>query len=145
MYGFPWKILIKRYDPESFFRIFIRGVWKKAMMTKKNASLLFLLSIISWAVSGWILDSKTSMDQLYAVGRNQLQRCTWREQTGVIPCWRALVFAKHAAKAISAEKRKVLQVRHKCSRNINIRIMKDRSSLALENRAAVIIKKEQVL
>jgi len=36
-------------------------------------------------------------------------------------------------------------VRHKCSRNINIRIMKDRSSLALENRAAVIIKKEQVL
>ncbi|ERI92706.1 hypothetical protein HMPREF1547_02764 [Blautia sp. KLE 1732] len=39
----------------------------------------------------------------------------------------------------------MLQVRRECSRNINIRIMKDRSSLALENRAAVMIKKEKGL
>ena len=88
-------------------------------------------------------DSKTSMDQLYAVGETAtvyMARTDWQ----VIPCWRAL-YLQNVQPKQSQQKRKVLQVRHKCSRNINIRIMKDRSSLALENRAAVIIKKEQVL
>ena len=64
-----------------------------------------------------------------------MARTDWQ----VIPCWRAL-YLQNVQPKQSQQKRKVLQVRHKCSRNINIRIMKDRSSLALENRAAVIIK-----
>ena len=62
----------------------------------------------------------------------------------VIPCWRAL-YLQNVQPKQSQQKRKVLQVLRECSRNINIRIMKDRSSLALENRAAVIIKKEKGL
>ena len=69
-----------------------------------------------------------------------MARTDWQ----VIPCWRAL-YLQNVQPKQSQQKRKVLQVRHKCSWNINIRIMKDRSSLALENRAAVIIKKEKVL
>lgn len=89
-------------------------------------------------------DSKTSMDQLYAVGETSCNGVHGANRLASNSLLESLVFAKRAAKAISAE-RKVLQVRHKCSRNINIRIMKDRSSLALENRADVIIKKEKVL
>lgn len=89
-------------------------------------------------------DSKTSMDQLYAVGETSCNGVHGANRLASNSLLESLVFAKRAAKAISAE-RKVLQVRRECSRNINIRIMKDRSSLALENRAAVIIKKEQVL
>ena len=67
-------------------------------------------------------------------------RTAWQ----VIPFLKVL-YLQNVQPKQSQQKRKVLQVRHKCSWNINIRIMKDRSSLALENRAAVIIKKEKVL
>ena len=34
------------------------------------------------SVSGWIRDSKDQHGPALCSGRNQLQRCTWREQTG---------------------------------------------------------------
>lgn len=89
-------------------------------------------------------DSKTSMDQLYAVGETSCNGVHGANRLASNSLLESLVFANVQPKQ-SQQKRKVLQVRRECSRNINIRIMKDRSSLALENRAAVMIKKEKGL